>query len=124
MPPRTPSAREAGSGEGYLRGLVMPVALIGAILVLVVPIPAGMLDILLTVNLTIAVVVLLTTLTIRTPQEFSAFPTILLTTTLTRLVLNVATARLVLTQGGEEGVITQPATSLARSARSSRATRC
>jgi flagellar biosynthesis protein FlhA len=104
MPPRTPSAREAGSGEGYLRGLVMPVALIGAILVLVVPIPAGMLDILLTVNLTIAVVVLLTTLTIRTPQEFSAFPTILLTTTLTRLVLNVATARLVLTHGGEEGV--------------------
>jgi flagellar biosynthesis protein FlhA len=104
MPPRTPRAREAGSGEGYLRGLVMPVALIGAILVLVVPIPAGMLDILLTVNLTIAVVVLLTTLTIRTPQEFSAFPTILLTTTLTRLVLNVATARLVLTHGGEEGV--------------------
>jgi flagellar biosynthesis protein FlhA len=104
MPPRTPSAKETGSGGGYLRGLVMPVALIGAILVLVVPVPAGVLDILLTVNLTIAVVVLLTTLTIRSPQEFSAFPTILLTTTLTRLVLNVATARLVLTHGGEEGV--------------------
>ena len=38
-------------------------------------------------------VVLLTTLAIHTPQEFSAFPTILLTTTLTRLVLNVATAK-------------------------------
>ena len=104
MPPRTPSASEAGSGGGYLRGLVMPVALIGAILVLVVPVPAGVLDILLTMNLTVAVVVLLTTLTIGSPQEFSAFPTILLTTTLTRLVLNVATARLVLTHGGEEGV--------------------
>ena len=46
----------------------------------------------------------MTTLAIRSPQEFSAFPTILLTTTLTRLVLNVATARLVLTRGGEEGV--------------------
>ena len=82
----------------------MPIALIGAILVLVVPVPAGVLDILLSANLTIAVVVLLTTLAIRTPQEFSAFPTILLVTTLTRLVLNVATARLVLTKGGEEGV--------------------
>jgi flagellar biosynthesis protein FlhA len=44
----------------------------------------------------------LTTLSIRTPQEFGAFPTILLTTTLTRLVLNVATTRLVLTRGGED----------------------
>jgi flagellar biosynthesis protein FlhA len=104
MPPRTPSASEAGSGGGYLRGLVMPVALIGAILVLVVPVPAGVLDILLSANLTIAVVVLLTTLAIRSPQEFSAFPTILLVTTLSRLVLNVATARLVLTKGGDEGV--------------------
>ena len=104
MPPRTPSASEAGSGGGYLRGLVMPVALIGAILVLVIPVPSGVLDVLLSANLTIAVVVLLTTLAIRSPQEFSAFPTILLSTTLTRLVLNVATARLVLTRGGEEGV--------------------
>jgi flagellar biosynthesis protein FlhA len=104
MPPRTPSADEAGSGGGFLRGLVMPVALIGAILVLVVPVPAGVLDILLSANLTIAVVVLLTTLAVRSPQEFSAFPTILLVTTLTRLVLNVATARLVLTRGGDEGV--------------------
>jgi flagellar biosynthesis protein FlhA len=103
MPPITPSATEAGTSGGYLRGLVMPVALIGAILVLVVPIPASVLDILLSANLTIAVIVLLTTLAIRSPQEFSAFPTILLTTTLTRLVLNVATARLVLTKGGVEG---------------------
>ena len=103
MPPSSQSASKAGSGGGYLRGLVMPVALIGAILVLVVPIPASVLDILLSANLTIAVIVLLTTLAIRSPQEFSAFPTILLTTTLTRLVLNVATARLVLTRGGADG---------------------
>ena len=101
MPPTTSSPIESGTGGGYLRGLVMPVAFIGAILVFVVPIPAGVLDVLLSANLTVAVVVLLTTLAIRTPQEFSAFPTILLTTTLTRLVLNVATARLVLTRGGD-----------------------
>jgi flagellar biosynthesis protein FlhA len=78
--------------------------IIGAILVFVVPVPPSVLDVLLSANLTLAVVVLLTTLAIRTPQEFSAFPTILLTTTLTRLVLNVATTRLVLTRGGEHGV--------------------
>ncbi len=65
---------------------------------------ARVLDVLLSANLTVAVVVLLTTLAIHTPQEFSAFPTILLTTTLTRLVLNVATARLVLTRGGIDGL--------------------
>jgi flagellar biosynthesis protein FlhA len=75
---------------------------IGAILVLVVPIPTVVLDILLSANLTVAIVVLLTTLAIFSPQEFSSFPTILLTTTLTRLVLNVATARLILTRGGTD----------------------
>jgi flagellar biosynthesis protein FlhA len=82
--------------------LVLPITIIGAILVFVVPIPPLLLDVLLSANLTVAVVVLLTTLSIRAPQEFSAFPTILLTTTLTRLVLNVATTRLVLTRGGED----------------------
>ncbi|MFI5458912.1 MAG: flagellar biosynthesis protein FlhA [Isosphaerales bacterium] len=104
MPPTASSAIGSGAGGGYLRGLVMPVTIIGAILVFVVPIPAVLLDVLLSVNLTVAVVVLLTTLAIRTPREFSAFPTILLTTTLTRLVLNVATTRLVLTRGGVDGL--------------------
>jgi flagellar biosynthesis protein FlhA len=102
MPPTT--SRPMGSRGGRLLGLVLPVTIIGAILVFIVPIPAWLLDVLLSANLTVAVVVLLTTLAIRTPQEFSAFPTILLTTTLTRLVLNVATTRLVLTRGGQEGL--------------------
>ncbi len=102
MPPTTTSP--AGPGGGGLRGLVLPVTIIGAILVFVVPIPPALLDVLLSANLTVAVVVLLTTLSIRAPHEFSAFPTILLTTTLTRLVLNVATTRLVLTRGGDDGL--------------------
>jgi flagellar biosynthesis protein FlhA len=101
MPPTTTSSPR-GSARDYLRGLVLPITIIGAILVFVVPIPPQLLDVLLSANLTVAVVVLLTTLSIRTPQEFSALPTILLTTTLTRLVLNVATTRLVLTRGGED----------------------
>src|SRR5439155_12308953 len=68
------------------------------------PIPPWMLDLLLSANVTLAVLVLLTTLSIRSPQDFGAFPTILLTTTLTRLVLNVATTRLILTRGGEYGL--------------------
>ena len=103
MPPTT-TMSPAGSGGDSLRGVVLPITIIGAILVFVVPIPPGLLDVLLSANLTVAVVVLLTTLAIRTPQEFSAFPTILLTTTLTRLVLNVATTRLVLTRGGDDGL--------------------
>ena len=102
MPPTTSSL--LGSGRRYLRGLVLPITIIGAILVFVVPIPPALLDVLLSANLTVAVVVLLTTLSIHAPQEFSAFPTILLTTTLTRLVLNVATTRLVLTRGGTDGL--------------------
>ena len=102
MPPTTSSP--LASGWRRTSGLVLPVIIIGAILVFVIPIPPGLLDVLLSANLTLAVVVLLTTLAIRTPQEFSAFPTILLTTTLTRLVLNVATTRLVLIHGGENGL--------------------
>src|SRR4051794_24500357 len=102
MPPATSSPRI--SAWGRITGLILPVIIIGAILVFVIPIPPGLLDVLLAGNLTLAVVVLLTTLAIHTPQEFSAFPTILLTTTLTRLVLNVATTRLVLIRGGEDGI--------------------
>jgi flagellar biosynthesis protein FlhA len=104
--PSTPSKRsiEPGAGRIHLRGLVLPVAIIGAILVFVIPLSPHVLDILLLINVTVAVVVLLTTLSIRSPQEFSVFPTILLITTLTRLVLNVATTRLVLTRAGQSGL--------------------
>jgi len=92
----------AADGWSRLTGVVLPTTIVGAVLVLIVPVPPGVLDLLLSANITLAVLVLLTVLSIRAPQDFSAFPTILLTTTLTRLVLNVATARLVLTRGGED----------------------
>ncbi|WP_165246340.1 flagellar biosynthesis protein FlhA [Paludisphaera soli] len=101
MPPST--SDRAASAWRAASGLVLPITLVGAVLVFVVPVPPELLDLLLAANLTLAVLVLLTTLAIRSPQEFSAFPTILLTTTLTRLVLNVATTRLILTRGAEHG---------------------
>jgi flagellar biosynthesis protein FlhA len=102
MPPTTPSV--VASGWSRLSGVVLPITIVGAILVFVIPVPPGILDLLLSANISLAVLVLLTTLAIRTPQEFSAFPTILLTTTLTRLVLNVATTRLTLTRAGDYGL--------------------
>src|SRR6476469_2252871 len=102
MPPE--ATNSDGAGWSRLAGWILPVTIVGAILVFVVPVPPEILDLLLSANVTLGVLVLLTTLTIRTPQDFSAFPTILLTTTLTRLVLNVATTRLILTNGGTSGL--------------------
>lgn len=84
--------------------LVLPVAIIASVFVILVPLPAGMLDLLLAGNVTIALIVLLTTIYVSTPLEFSIFPSLLLATTLGRLVLNVASTRLILTQGGSQGL--------------------
>lgn len=70
-----------------------------------VPLPPALLDLLLSANIAVAVIMLLTTIYVRTPLEFSIFPSLLLATTLMRLVLNVATTRLVLTHGGTEGAL-------------------
>ncbi len=87
-----------------LQDLVLPVGIIASVLVIVVPLPSGLLDILLALNIAIAVIMLLTTIYVKTPLEFSVFPSLLLATTLFRLVLNVATTRLILTRAGTAGL--------------------
>jgi flagellar biosynthesis protein FlhA len=82
--------------------LVLPLSLIASVLVIIVPLPAPVLDVLLATNITVSVIVLLTTVYVRTPLEFSIFPSMLLATTLGRLVLNVASTRLILTHGGSD----------------------
>ena len=99
-----PIASPLTVGWSRLYGVILPVTFVGALFVFIVPVPTGVLDLLLAANITLAVLVLLTTLAVRSPLEFSAFPTILLTTTLTRLVLNVATTRLTLTRAGTDGL--------------------
>ena len=79
--------------------------IIASVLVIMVPLPPALLDVMLAANITLAVIVLLTTIYIRTPLEFSIFPSFLLATTLARLVLNVATTRLVLTRAGIDGLL-------------------
>lgn len=89
----------------HWQDLVLPVAIITSVLVILVPLPPALLDVLLAANLTISVIVLLTTIYVRTPLEFSIFPTLLLATTLGRLVLNVATTRLILTHAGSDKML-------------------
>jgi flagellar biosynthesis protein FlhA len=83
--------------------LVLPLAVVASVLVVLVPLPPPVLDVLLAANIAVAVLVLLTTIYVRTPLEFSIFPTLLLACTLARLVLNVATTRLILSNAGSLG---------------------
>ncbi|MFZ3453286.1 flagellar biosynthesis protein FlhA [Arthrobacter sp. 7Tela_A1] len=79
--------------------LTIPVGVIGIILLLVVPVPAGLLDVLIIINILLALVILLTTMFVKKPLDFSVFPSMLLVATLFRLGLNVASTRLVLGDG-------------------------
>ena len=79
--------------------LAIPVGVIGIILLLVVPVPAVLLDVLIIINILLALVILLTTMFVKKPLDFSVFPSMLLVATLFRLGLNVASTRLVLGDG-------------------------
>ncbi|TQL46639.1 flagellar biosynthesis protein FlhA [Homoserinimonas aerilata] len=79
--------------------LAVPVGVVGIILLLVVPIPAGLLDVLIILNILFALVILLTSMFVKKPLDFSVFPSLLLVATLFRLGINVASTRLVLGNG-------------------------
>lgn len=85
--------------------LLLAVAVIGVLLVLFTPIPAGLLDLLLLTNFAVALLVLLVTFDTDKPLSFSTFPSLLLMTTLLRLALNIAATRLILTDGDAGKVI-------------------
>ncbi|MGV8847070.1 flagellar biosynthesis protein FlhA [Tessaracoccus sp.] len=77
----------------------VPIGVVGIVLMLVVPLPAWLLDILITFNITTALLIVLVSMNIKRPLEFSAFPSLLLICTMARLGLNVSSTRLVLTDG-------------------------
>ena len=85
--------------------IALAICVIGILVVLVIPIPTWMLDILLTINISISVVVLLWTIYLQRPVEFNVFPSLLLILTLFRLSLNVAATRLILSEGYAGNVI-------------------
>jgi len=84
------------------RDLALIALVIGVLVVLFVPIPPVLLDFLLVVNISMAMLILLVTFFTETPLKFSTFPTILLLSTLFRLSLNVSATRLIL-EGGDAG---------------------
>jgi flagellar biosynthesis protein FlhA len=102
-----PSRSGFGLRDGISRhlSLIIPVLIVGAVLVLVAPLPPLLLDVLLAANITLSVVILLTAIHVAKPLDFSVFPAVLLGTTLLRLVLNVASTRLILSRAAEEGTL-------------------
>jgi flagellar biosynthesis protein FlhA len=93
------TSSQPGSGIGL--HLLAPAAAISVVLLMVLPLPAVLLDVLLSVDIGLAVVLMLTAVYVREPIEFSVFPSLLLVLTLVRLGLNVASTRLILLHGGE-----------------------
>src|SRR3954465_1770568 len=79
--------------------VILALGVVMIIMLLVVPIPAFAIDVLLAISLTTAVLILMTALLIKKALEFTAFPTVLLVTTLFRLGLNIASTRLILSHG-------------------------
>ncbi len=83
------------------RGLIVPIGFIALLIVVLVPLPPAMLDVLICLNIALSVLILLTTIYMEQPLDFSVFPSLLLATTLLRLVLNVASTRLILTANAQ-----------------------
>jgi flagellar biosynthesis protein FlhA len=81
--------------------LIIPVAVMGILLIMVLPMPTMMMDLLISLNITVSVIILMVAMYILRPVSFSVFPSLLLIITLFRLALNVASTRLILLHGGE-----------------------
>jgi flagellar biosynthesis protein FlhA len=103
MPAKTSASPAAvpAAVKGVPAEWIMPIAAVGLIFVMLVPIPSLLLDLLLAVSMTASVLVLLSALQILRPAQFSVFPSLLLLLTLFRLSLNLASSRRILLHGNE-----------------------
>jgi len=81
--------------------LFLAFGVVGVLLIMVIPLPTPLLDLLLSLNITLGIIILLVSMYIQQPLEFSAFPSVLLVTTLFRLSLNIASTRIILLRGNE-----------------------
>ncbi|ABZ76028.1 flagellar biosynthesis protein FlhA [Shewanella halifaxensis HAW-EB4] len=87
----------------HFKGIGTPLLVLAALAMIILPMPAFLLDILFTFNIALALVVLLVAIYSDRPLDFAAFPTVLLVATLLRLALNVASTRVVLLEGHNGG---------------------
>jgi flagellar biosynthesis protein FlhA len=97
----TITASSPARGKNSVTEWIMPVAAVGLIFVMLVPLPSLLLDLLLAISMTISVLVLLSAIQILRPSQFSVFPSLLLLLTLFRLSLNLASSRRILLHGNE-----------------------
>ncbi|MBF0230000.1 MAG: flagellar biosynthesis protein FlhA [Desulfamplus sp.] len=81
--------------------IAMVVAVVGILMAMILPLPAILLDFLLALNITMSVIVLITTMYTKEPLDFAIFPSLLLVLTLFRLALNIGTTRMILLHGSE-----------------------
>ena len=80
---------------------LIAVGVIAILVVMVIPIPPFLLDLLLSFSLTFALIILLVAIFMKSPLEFSVFPSLLLLVTMMRLSLNVASTRIILLHGND-----------------------
>ena len=96
-----------GGGFGVVLGtlrrpdIALAMGVVAILTVLILPLPSFLLDLFLAVSITVSVLILMTSLFIREPLDFSSFPTVLLIATMLRLSLNMASTRLILSNGHE-----------------------
>ncbi|MCL2539257.1 MAG: flagellar biosynthesis protein FlhA [Oscillospiraceae bacterium] len=84
---------------------VMPVIVVIVVMFLIIPLPTFLLDMMFILNIMIAIIILMMTMTVRSALEFSVFPTLLLVTTIFRLSLTVSSTRAILTNMGYAGKV-------------------
>ncbi len=99
----TASGGFAGRIQDLLKqaDIALALGIVSILMVLILPIPAWLIDILLALSITFSILILLVALLIQKPLDFSSFPTVLLISTLLRLALNLASTRLILSHGNE-----------------------
>ena len=88
---------------GRAQDLILPIAMIASVLVIMVPLPAALMDVLLAANITIAVLILLTTIYVRQPLEFSVFPSMLARVRISRVVATLSTSRASVVASSSDG---------------------
>lgn len=91
----------SGWSPAKLQTLLLPIAAIGMVFVMLIPVPGVVLDVLLAASITASVIVFLTAVQVKRAVDFSVFPTLLLLLTLFRLSLNLASSRRILLHGHE-----------------------
>jgi flagellar biosynthesis protein FlhA len=94
---------DLGAFAQYLKraDLALAIGMMAILVVLILPLPSWLLDVCLAFSLSTSMLILMTSVFVKKPLEFSAFPTILLITTMMRLALNLASTRLILSHGSE-----------------------